>query len=73
MKRKIAVAGYTGFIGSYIMPKLKDYGYEIKEIKKDQLIQRDISKIVEAVNGCYAVINLSGYLLIEDGLKEIRT
>lgn len=60
MKRKIAVAGYTGFIGSYIMPKLKDYGYEIKEIKKDHLIQRDVSKIVEAVNGCYAVINLSG-------------
>lgn len=62
MKKKIVIAGGTGFIGQYFEEKLTSLGYEVIIISRrsDQLIWTDQAGIVKALEGAEMLINLAG-------------
>jgi uncharacterized protein len=62
MKKKIVIAGGTGFIGQYFEEKLTNLGYEIIIISRrsDQLIWTDQAGIVKALEDAEMLINLAG-------------
>lgn len=62
MKRKIVIAGGTGFIGKYFEEKFKILGYEVKIISRQlhHISWSDHSGIVEAMEQAEMVINLAG-------------
>ncbi|MET1012981.1 MAG: TIGR01777 family oxidoreductase [Paenisporosarcina sp.] len=62
MKKKVVLAGGTGFIGQYIEKKYKDLGYEVFIISRQpqHISWSDQDKIISALNGAELVINLAG-------------
>ncbi len=62
MKKKIVIAGGTGFIGQYFEEKLTSLGYEVIIItrRSDQLIWTDQAGIVKALEDAEMLINLAG-------------
>ena len=62
MKKKIVIAGGTGFLGQYFEEKFTNLGYEIIIISRrsDQLLWTDNVGIVEALEGAEMLINLAG-------------
>lgn len=62
MKKKVVIAGGTGFIGTYLERQLNDLGYVVKMIsRKDGHISWSSSaEIVEAMENAEMLINLAG-------------
>lgn len=62
MKKKVVIAGGTGFIGQYLQAKFKDLGYEVVIIsRKSPHIQwSNHAGIVDALERADMVINLAG-------------
>lgn len=62
MKKKVVIAGGTGFIGTYLERRLNDLGYDVKMIsRKDGHIPWSKSaEIVEAMEHAEMLINLAG-------------
>lgn len=62
MKKKIVIAGGTGFIGQYFEKKFVDSGYEVIMISRNpqHINWRNHARIVEALEGSEMLINLAG-------------
>lgn len=62
MKKKVVLAGGTGFIGQYFEKKYKEQGYEVFIISRQpqHISWSDQNKIISALNGAELVINLAG-------------
>ena len=62
VKKKVVLAGGTGFIGQYFEKKYKDRGYEVLIISRQaqHISWHDQEKIIAALNGAELVINLAG-------------
>lgn len=62
MKRKITLAGGTGFIGVYLRNKFETLGYEVKIISRQSvdIEWRDTPAIIEALENAEMLINLAG-------------
>jgi uncharacterized protein (TIGR01777 family) len=62
MKKKIVIAGGTGFIGQYFERKFTKLGYEVKIISRQShhISWSDHAGIVEAMEQAEMVINLAG-------------
>lgn len=62
MKKKVILAGGTGFIGKYFEKQFNDLGYEVKIISRQpqHISWNDKSAIIEALEGAELLINLAG-------------
>ena len=62
MKKKVVLAGGTGFIGQYLEKRFKDQGYEVHIISRqsNQILWKDHRGIVAALEGAELVVNLAG-------------
>ena len=62
MKKKVVIAGGTGFIGQYLQAKFKDLGYEVVIISRQSphIQWSNHAGIVEALERAEMVINLAG-------------
>ncbi|MEO5941934.1 MAG: TIGR01777 family oxidoreductase [Ferruginibacter sp.] len=62
MKKKIVIAGGTGFVGKYISEKFQNEGYEIKIIsrQKEHINWTNEVAIAEALENSELLINLAG-------------
>ena len=62
MKKKVVLAGGTGFIGKYLKEKFTELGYEVKIIsrKSPHITWGNKSEIVEALENSEMLINLAG-------------
>ena len=62
MKKKIVLAGGTGFIGKYFEEKFKDLGYEVKIISRQNqhIAWTNNTGIIEALENSEILINLAG-------------
>lgn len=62
MKRKIILAGGTGFIGVYLRNKFETLGYEVKIISRQSvdIEWRDTPAVIEALENAEMLINLAG-------------
>jgi uncharacterized protein (TIGR01777 family) len=62
MKRKIVIAGGTGFIGQYLTEQFEKMGYDVLVISrsKGDVQWNDTSGIVSALENAEVVINLAG-------------
>jgi len=59
-KKKIAISGASGFIGTYLTSFFKDLNYEIVPITRKLLNNDDKKELTALLSGCHAVINLAG-------------
>ena len=59
MKRKIILAGGTGFIGVYLRNKFETLGYEVKIISRQSvdIEWRDTPAVIEALENAEMLIN----------------
>lgn len=62
MKKKIVIAGGTGFIGSYLNTQFSKAGYQVLVISRDaaHISWNDSEKIKSALEGALLLINLAG-------------
>lgn len=62
MKRKIVLAGGTGFVGTYFTKKLTELGYDVKVISRNapNIIWDDKDSIIHALEDAEMLINLAG-------------
>ncbi|KOF10673.1 NAD-dependent epimerase [Planococcus glaciei] len=62
MKKKVVLAGGTGFIGQYLEKQFQEQGYEVLIISRqsNQILWNDHRGIVSALEGAEMVINLAG-------------
>lgn len=62
MKKKIVLAGGTGFIGQYLEKQFKEQGYEVHIISRqsNQILWNDPMGIIAALEGAEMLINLAG-------------
>lgn len=62
MKKRVVLAGGTGFIGKYFKEKFNDLGYEVKIISRQSshITWDNKSEIVEALENSEMLINLAG-------------
>jgi uncharacterized protein (TIGR01777 family) len=62
LKKKVILAGGTGFIGKYFENQFNDLGYEVKIISRQpqHISWNDKSAIIEALEGAELLINLAG-------------
>ncbi|MFD2446872.1 TIGR01777 family oxidoreductase [Bacillus sp. CGMCC 1.16607] len=62
MKKKVILAGGTGFIGQYLEHKFKELGYKVKIISRQpqHISWNNQSAIIEALEGAELLINLAG-------------
>ncbi|MDN7246196.1 TIGR01777 family oxidoreductase [Planococcus shenhongbingii] len=62
MKKKVVIAGGTGFIGQYLEKQFKEQGYEVHIISRqsNQILWNDHRGIVAALEGAELVVNLAG-------------
>mgnify|MGYP001805914171 CR=1 FL=1 len=60
----IAITGATGFIGSMLMSSLKQQGYKVLPLGRNELAG-SIDQMREKLDGCWAVINLAGAPIIQ--------
>ncbi|NGZ76380.1 TIGR01777 family oxidoreductase [Saccharibacillus alkalitolerans] len=61
-KRKIVLAGATGFIGGALQERYARKGYDVKMISRrpEHIAWNDFAKIAEALNGADLLVNLAG-------------
>lgn len=57
---RIAVSGLTGFVGSHLKLFLEAQGNEVVSLTRADFAQASLSRLVEKMKGCDAVINLAG-------------
>ena len=62
MKKKIVIAGGTGFIGKYLQHKFEELGYDVKIIsrQKNNIQWHDEAEIINALENAEMLINLAG-------------
>jgi uncharacterized protein len=62
MKKKVILAGGTGFIGQYFEKQFKELGYDVKHISRQpqHISWNDKAAIIDALNGGELLINLAG-------------
>jgi len=62
MKKRVILAGGTGFIGQYFEKKFRDLGYEVRIISRQDghISWNDVPAIIEALNNSEVLINLAG-------------
>lgn len=62
LKKKVVLAGGTGFIGSYMEQKYRDLGYEVVHISRrpGHIGWQDKESIIEALEHAELLINLAG-------------
>ncbi|MCR8655955.1 TIGR01777 family oxidoreductase [Paenibacillus endoradicis] len=62
MKKKVVLAGGTGFVGIYFNEKFRNMGYEVKIIsrQKGHISWDNEADIIEAINDSEMLINLAG-------------
>lgn len=62
MKKKVVLAGGTGFIGQYLEDKFTDLGYEVVIISRQphHIAWSNQTGIISALNGAEMLINLAG-------------
>lgn len=62
MKKKIVIAGGTGFIGQYLKKRFCEEGFEVLIISRDMnhINWGDTEKIIDSLEGAEALINLAG-------------
>jgi len=62
MKKKVVLAGGTGFIGQYLEKKFNNLGYEVKIISRQagHISWNNNTEIVDAINHSELLINLAG-------------
>jgi uncharacterized protein (TIGR01777 family) len=62
MKKKIILAGGTGFIGNYLKDKFVTAGFQVEVISRQQghIHWNNEGAIIEALNGAEMLINLAG-------------
>ena len=62
MKKKIVIAGGTGFIGKYLNKRFTEEGYEVLIISRDDqhINWADDKALVQALDGSDCLINLAG-------------
>lgn len=62
MKKKVILAGGTGFVGKYFNERFRNMGYEVKIISRqgDHISWDNEVAILEAINNSEMVINLAG-------------
>ncbi|MCY7290767.1 MAG: TIGR01777 family oxidoreductase [Ferruginibacter sp.] len=62
MKKKIVIAGGTGFIGTFLKQKMEELGYEVKIISRQQnhIKWENEEDIINAVENAEMLINLAG-------------
>ena len=62
MKKKIIIAGGTGFIGKYLQQKFEELGYEVKIIsrQKNNIKWGNEADIISALENAEILINLAG-------------
>lgn len=64
IKKKIAIAGHSGFIGSNLKYFLRQQGYSIIEINRSDF-ERDEIFLADKIEKSYAIINLAGEPIIQ--------
>lgn len=57
---KIAMSGSTGFIGKHLVQKLVERGHQVVPVGRELLREDSFQRLVAAMSGCDAVINLAG-------------
>lgn len=62
MRKKVVLAGGTGFVGTYLREKYLSLGYEVKIISRQSghIPWHDKQQIKEAIDGADVLINLAG-------------
>ena len=62
MKKKIVIAGGTGFIGQYLNKRFTEEGFEVLIISRDanHINWNDTPGIIDSLEGAEALINLAG-------------
>jgi len=62
MKKKIVLAGGTGFVGTYFNKKFTELGYEVKVISRNapNITWKDKTGIIQALEDAEMLINLAG-------------
>ncbi|MEH7237460.1 TIGR01777 family oxidoreductase [Bacillus sp. JJ1562] len=62
MKKKIVLAGGTGFVGTYFSKKFTDLGYDVKVISRNapNILWKDREGIIKALEDSEMLINLAG-------------
>jgi uncharacterized protein len=62
MKKKVILAGGTGFIGQYFEKQFKELGYDVKHISRQpqHISWNDKAAIIDALDGGELLINLAG-------------
>ncbi|MEO7524569.1 MAG: NAD-dependent epimerase/dehydratase family protein [Ferruginibacter sp.] len=62
MKKKIVIAGGTGFIGKYLVAKFQKTGYEVLIISRDpqHISWKDEKAMIAAMDDSVLLINLAG-------------
>jgi uncharacterized protein (TIGR01777 family) len=70
MKKRLAITGGTGFVGTNLRKLFEDNEFEISIIKRDEL--NDIEKLTQIINNCEIVINLAGANIINRWTDEYK-
>lgn len=62
MKKKIVLAGGTGFVGTYFYKKFTELGYEVKVISRNEpnITWNDKRGIIQALEDAEMLVNLAG-------------
>ncbi len=64
IKKKIAIAGHSGFIGSNLKYYLRQQGYSVIEINRNDF-DKDETFLADKIEKSYAIINLAGEPIIQ--------
>jgi uncharacterized protein len=62
MKRKIVIAGGTGFIGQYLNKRFNEEGYDVLIVSRDacHINWNNEKALIDAMEGAEVLINLAG-------------
>jgi nucleoside-diphosphate-sugar epimerase len=69
---RIAVTGAGGFIGSHLVPKLKDLGYLVIEISRNKGYNLSDWDTVRDINSCDVIIHLAAKTFVPDSFNNPR-
>jgi uncharacterized protein (TIGR01777 family) len=70
MKKRLAITGGTGFVGTNLRKLFEDNEFEISIIKREEL--NNIEKLTQIINNCEIVINLAGANIINRWTDEYK-
>lgn len=67
---RIAICGVSGFVGTHLSRFLVSIGYEVVRIGREHL--KHIPTLLESLDGCDVVVNLSGALITKRWSEEYK-